>query len=780
MSKVLPFQRLLDFQLEEDGVRTKDGLFTFYRYYPPNMDIMTAAEVQAEIEKFASLLDAIKSEITIFATDKVEDLAEVKDFYLSMPEQFDYLTADILAAMENSEVQSAAVQRAFYFITRDDPDGGRKTFNTIRGKGYHIEVTKKAELAVVLRNYLLREFQSTDIYTIEKEIKENPKNKRMKQTVFAQQVFKRLAPGRMDFGVRNATQSGLYRRTVMVKNYPSEVDPCTLQDLAHLRGTSVTLRLTPMVPAEVRRLTNRQIKNKNIVVRDRNAQGTDQIEAVQEEKAIREFYEDISAKRGTIYRINVFVEMYGKTQQELDNIEDAVNGALAARGITKENLWHEQREGFLSVNPLGKDHFLLEANNLPSLSGAALYPCSYSSRLDPQGMLLGETVDGGMMFVDFLKRDGNITTSNFTIIGSSGQGKSYLMKKIIAFLYMRGVKCFVFDPENEYVDLTRKLGGTVVDCASGRVKINPFEVRRLRRQDDVVNDDEKDDYDIVPVNTTTFFQHLSWLQDFFSVLFPSMGVPELKALMILVREMYEAAHVGEESDFETLRPEDYPTFTDLYNYVEQRSGADYKMISKEYLSTLLLYLHDCTKGALGLLLNGTTNIQNDRLMVFAMNDLLQGSDERTRAVLFNISTYLWNIITRKEGPVMLNVDELYTLCDSKNMVMVKYFQSFSKRSRKYEALLGIGTQQLADCLNPEIAVYTTALFNNASFKFMFYPDAIDLALIQQKLKLTDGEAACISKSNKKHCLLIAGNDRYYMRVGTLPYEEELFGNAGGR
>ena len=51
MSKVLPFQRLLDFQLEEDGVRTKDGFFTFYRYYPPNMDIMTDGEVQAEIEK---------------------------------------------------------------------------------------------------------------------------------------------------------------------------------------------------------------------------------------------------------------------------------------------------------------------------------------------------------------------------------------------------------------------------------------------------------------------------------------------------------------------------------------------------------------------------------------------------------------------------------------------------------------------------------------------------------------------------------------------------------
>ena len=138
MSKVLPIQRLIDFQLEEDGVRTKDGFFTFYRYYPPNMQIMTQIEVQNEIEKFSRLLDAVKSEITIFATDKVEDMKEVKDFYLSLPAEFDYLTADILAALENSEAKSASVQRAFYFITRDDPDGGKKTFNAIQIGRAHV------------------------------------------------------------------------------------------------------------------------------------------------------------------------------------------------------------------------------------------------------------------------------------------------------------------------------------------------------------------------------------------------------------------------------------------------------------------------------------------------------------------------------------------------------------------------------------------------------------------------------------------------------------------
>ena len=34
-------------------------------------------------------------------------------------------------------------------------------------------------------------------------------------------------------------------------------------------------------------------------------------------------------------------------------------------------------------------------------------------------------------------------------------------------------------------------------------------------------------------------------------------------------------------------------------------------------------------------------------------------------------------------------------------------------------------------------------------------------------------------SNKRHCLLKAGNGKYYMEVGTLPFEAELFGDKGG-
>lgn len=111
--------------------------------------------------------------------------------------------------------------------------------------------------------------------------------------------------------------------------------------------------------------------------------------------------------------------------------------------------------------------------------------------------------------------------------------------------------------------------------------------------------------------------------------------------------------------------------------------------------------------------------------------------------------------------------------------MAKYISYFARRSRKYNACIGVATQQLGDCLDESVRKYSSPIINMSSFKFLFYSGQVDLQVMQEALKLTDGEAACISVSNKRHCLLKAGNGKYYMEIGTLPFEAELFGSKGG-
>lgn len=66
--------------------------------------------------------------------------------------------------------------------------------------------------------------------------------------------------------------------------------------------------------------------------------------------------------------------------------------------------------------------------------------------------------------------------------------------------------------------MTRGLGGVVIDCASGHHKINIFEVRRIKLEDD----EEDTDLPEIASNSPMFLQHLSWLKDEFRIMMPEI------------------------------------------------------------------------------------------------------------------------------------------------------------------------------------------------------------------------------------------------------------------
>lgn len=444
--KALPIQRVIDFKLEDNYVISDGHYVYFYRYYAPNTHIMTDDEIQSEIGKLGRLFDTLKCSFSLFATDKVENLEAIKNYYLSLPVRYEYINSEIVESIERSDVESSAVQRAYYIIYRTDSPQ-EDIYSTLSGHGLHVERATKAETAVLLRNYFVREFLNCDIYTIAEEVSNIPNIKKAKQVVFDREILSRLTPHNIHFSASYAEQGNCYRKTLMIKNFPKDIPPAALMELAKQRGTTFTMRLTPMNRSIARRLINNQMRQQN--VRRGKGMVTERIEADQDAAIIRDFYADINRNHNSIYHVNVFVEIYGSTRNELAEMEKEVIDILAGVSTTSEHLHLEQREAFSSVQPLGTDHFLADANNMPSLTAAALFPFSSSSCLDTHGMVLGNTEDGGPFIYDLLKRTETLTNSNYFTGGVAGMGKSFLNKKIIKFLRMFGVKVYIFDPEGE-------------------------------------------------------------------------------------------------------------------------------------------------------------------------------------------------------------------------------------------------------------------------------------------------------------------------------------------
>ena len=161
---------------------------------------------------------------------------------------------------------------------------------------------------------------------------------------------------------------------------------------------------------------------------------------------------------------------------ELRELQSEIQMELTRSKIVVDRLTLRQLEGFKTVMPTGVNQFGAQFERvLPASSVANLYPFNFSGKTDPKGIYIGRDKFGTNILVDFDRRAEDKTTSNILILGNSGQGKSYLMKLLLTNIRESGKRVICLDPESEYEDLCKALGGCYIDFMSGAYKINPLE-----------------------------------------------------------------------------------------------------------------------------------------------------------------------------------------------------------------------------------------------------------------------------------------------------------------
>lgn len=110
---------------------------------------------------------------------------------------------------------------------------------------------------------------------------------------------------------------------------------------------------------------------------------------------------------------------------------------------------------------------------------------------------------------------------NIVISGASGSGKSYLAKIIMLNEWLNGTKLYILDPEDEYVELCKKVGGKWVDCSGGKGekvgRINPLQINPLPN-----NQEETDEEDEYTSTKSALALHLNFLGTFFKLYYPKL------------------------------------------------------------------------------------------------------------------------------------------------------------------------------------------------------------------------------------------------------------------
>jgi type IV secretory pathway VirB4 component len=473
----------------------------------------------------------------------------------------------------------------------------------------------------------------------------------------------------------------------------------------------------------------------------------------------------------------VYIELIAHDYDALKLLQTDVLTELVRSKLNVDRLLLRQQQGFLCVGPSGRNLFGSQFERvLPASSVANLYPFNYSGKTDARGFYIGRDKFGSNIIADFDKRDDDKTNANILILGNSGQGKSYLLKLIIANILESGKNVLCLDPEHEYVDLAENLGGCFIDLMSGESMINPLEPKAWDEEGSPEDNDAPQAFR----QTTKLSQHISFLKDFFRC-YKDFDDRHIDVIEIILDKLYAKWNISDRTRFSRLGAEDYPILSDLYSLMEDEyknfDREKHRLYTTELLQEILLGLHSMCVGAESKFFNGHTNVTSSRFVVFGVKGLLQASKNVKNALLFNILSFMSDKLLA-EGNTAASIDELYLFLT--NLTAIEYIRSFMKRVRKKESSVILASQNLEDFNIEGIRELTKPLLSIPAHAFLFNAGNIDKRFYMDTLQLEESEYNLIRFPQRGVCLYKCGNERYNLAVHAPEYKAKLFGKAGGR
>lgn len=589
--------------------------------------------------------------------------------------------------------------------------------------------------------------------------------------------FDCILPGTIKFLSDHYIVGDSYRCVWAIREYPpSTEEQAILSQLADRNGVTLRIYHRLVESMEQRKIIQNATRKNKLM-----SGGNDVNETIEAEGNLQDVIEllaNLRKNREPLLHCSVFIELKAKSMDELKELQSEIAMELTRSKISVDRLTLRQKEGFLSVLPVGANQFGAQYERvLPASSVANLYPFNFSGKTDPHGIYIGRDKFGTNILVDFDRRSGDKTTSNILILGNSGQGKSYLLKLILTNLRESGKSVIVLDAEAEYQDLTESLGGCYIDFMSGEYIVNPLEPKAWSDGNDSDSDPN------TPAafrKVTRLSQHIAYLKDFFRS-YKDFTDSQIDTIEILLAKLYARFGITDSTDYSKMKPTDYPIMEDLYKLCEEEFMTYDKqrkyLYTEETLQEVCLGIHSMCVGTESKYFNGHSNITDDEFLCFGVKGLMDTNRRLKDAMLFNILSHMSNQLLGK-GNTAAAIDELYLYLT--NRTAIEYIRNAMKRVRKKDSAILIASQNINDFLMPEVCELTKPLFAIPTHQFMFNPGSIDAKAFIDTLQLEPSEYELIKYPERGTCLYRCGNERYLLQVIAPEFKSALFGKAGGR
>ena len=424
---------------------------------------------------------------------------------------------------------------------------------------------------------------------------------------------------------------------------------------------------------------------------------------------------------------------------------------------------------------------------LPTLTLAAGFPFTKTYFNDSTGYMLGIDLHTSLpIFFDPFVTNNERPSHNLAVVASTGSGKSFTVKKMIINEFARGTKIFIIDAENEYKNLVLENGGEYIDLYSRKGgMINPLQIRYIP------SDDNKE----LKETDCPLAKHLGFLEAFFKTAFEDITEKELIMLLAVVESLYNKKGIYKNTSIntlETLKPEDYPIFSELYEYLQKYKKSLDSEEKRKLIVQLEIILSRFLTGTDAYLFDGYTDIDlSNDLISFNLQELLYSGNQRLiNTQTLNLLTYLNNSIVsnkikneklgNKHKHISIIVDEFHLFIDEKNNEVIKNFGQLARRVRKYFANMIVCTQSIKDFIgNAGVLRHATAIFNNCQYTMVGILKEDDLKAyltLFENSPLTDTQKAFLLSAKRGEFLLnVSSKDRLRIWIRATELERQMMG-----
>ena len=565
-----------------------------------------------------------------------------------------------------------------------------------------------------------------------------------------------IRPKDVHFRLADYTADGKYSFTYAVSDYPLSVGNAWGADMFNIDSTKVVMNIRPVDREKAIKRIDRTIVE--IGTRESGNKASEMIAQDTHLSTMGALLQSLQNENEGLFDCTLTITGYNNTELSNPVFRKKVRQRIVTQGFKTSMLRARQLDGYVSSSIAAHEPLKSMARGINSESLAAVFPFVFTSIIDTQGMTLGES-NGYPFIFDPWKWEyssGEFLNANMFVAGTPGSGKSYFAKSLMSQLYSDNAVIYALDPENEYKTLCRNIDGTFIDVGSATTgRINPFHIYQTLT----------DDGEPAPPQVT-FSAHLQYLDNFFAVTLSGISQDALEEINNLVVKCYEKKGITQDTDCTYLKPNEYPTFDDMFDLVQSELEKEKTGVRFGNLQRVKMYLAKFTAGGrFANLWNGPSTLNaSDRFTVFNFQSLFEAKNKVTsNGQMLTVLRFLEqqiinlreknNTLERAERlrPVVV-IDEGYMYIDANNTYALDFIYQWYKRIRKYSGSMIFLTQNLADIVgNAEIISKTSAIINNTQYSFIMTLQGKDVEVLQDifaSRNLTTTETEEIQRTNK--------------------------------